>query len=120
MFIQLLELFKTNYIRIIKFLNKLYPLFVMEVKISFDTEKESVDDIKRLIGALQDLVSKREKGNTLGNPLTTVVVTKPSQINVQQSTQPVRPGNQTSGGGRVVPYTDMSDILSKLASGGGR
>ena len=32
----------------------------MEVKISFDTEKESIQDLKGLISALQDLINKRE------------------------------------------------------------
>lgn len=95
----------------------------MEVKISFDTEKESTDDIKRLIIALQDLVSKREKSVTLGNPLTTANVTRPSQVPmssneaVQQTVQQAPKSGQTNGGGRVVPYTDMSDILSKIACG---
>ena len=92
----------------------------MDVKISFDTEKESLDDLRRLVAALQDLISKREKSASLGNPLSTSNVTRPSQIQVQQSTQPQQQASangQTSGGGRVIPYEDMSNILSKLASG---
>ena len=92
----------------------------MEVKISFDTEKESVDDLKRLIGALQDLIAKREKAGSLGNPLANSNITRPSQVNVQSS-QPqqvhVPASGQTAGGGRVVPFEDTSDLLSKLASG---
>ena len=80
----------------------------MEVKISFDTEKESVDDLKRLIAALQDLISKREKGNSLGNPLANSNVTRPSQIRVEQPVQAqpaqVQTSGQTSGGGRIIPY----------------
>lgn len=95
----------------------------MEVKISFDTEKENVDDLKRLVGALQDLISKREKSTSLGNPLATSSVTKPSQIRVESSPQPQQQtvqapaGGQTSGGGRVIPYEDMSGVLSKIVSG---
>ena len=94
----------------------------MEVKISFDTEKESVEDLKRLVMALQDLISKREKGNSLGNPLATSNVTRPSQVKVEApvQTQPqvkVPASGQTSGGGRVIPYEDMSDVLSKIVSG---
>ncbi|GEM_PF-1659484 len=94
----------------------------MEVKISFDTEKESVDDLKKLVGALQDLIAKREKSAHLGNPFS-ASVTSPTQIRtepapaVQQTLKPA-PTGQTSGGGRVVPYEDMSKMLSKLASGG--
>ncbi len=94
----------------------------MEVKISFDTEKESIEDLKRLVGALQDLITKREKGNSLGNPLSASNVTRPSQVKVeaQAQTQPqvqVPTGGQTSGGGRVIPYEDMSGVLSKIVSG---
>lgn len=91
----------------------------MEVKISFDTEKESVDDLKRLVLALQDLINKREKANSLGNPLTASSVTKPSQVRIetQQQTQQTSSSGQTNGGGRVVPYEDMSSLLSKIASG---
>ena len=58
----------------------------------------------------------------MGNPLASSNVTRPTVAPVQQQvqaqpTQPVRPGSQTSGGGRVVPYQDMSDILSKIAGG---
>ncbi len=92
----------------------------MDVKISFDTEKESVEDLKRLVVALQDLISKREKVSSLGNPLAASNVTRPSQVHVQPShqSQPQVPaGGQTTGGGRVVPYEDMSHLLSKLAAG---
>ena len=92
----------------------------MEVKISFDTEKESVDDLKRLVGALQDLISKREKSNSLGNPLASSSITRPAQVSVPQpqvqQTQSVSSG-QTAGGGRVTPYEDMSHLLSKIAQG---
>lgn len=94
----------------------------MEVKIAFDTEKESVEDLKRLVIALQDLISKREKGNSLGNPLATSNITRPSQVKVessqsQQQTVQVPASGQTTGGGRVIPYEDMSDVLSKIVSG---
>lgn len=94
----------------------------MEVKISFDTEKESVEDLKRLVVALQDLITKREKAASLGNPLTSSLVTKPSQVKLetsqsQQQQVHAPAGGQTSGGGRVIPYEDMSGVLSKIVSG---
>ena len=33
----------------------------MQVSIKFDTEQESIDDLKRLVTSLQDLISQREK-----------------------------------------------------------
>ena len=95
----------------------------MEVKISFDTEKENVDDLKRLIAALQDLIARREKSSSLGNPLSATNVTRPAQVKVeasqpaQQTKQQAPAGGTTSGGGRVIPYEDMSNVLSKIVSG---
>lgn len=91
----------------------------MEVKIAFDTEKESVDDLKRLVMALQDLISKREKSSSLSNPLTTANVARPSQMNVPQAKveeKKTTPENY-SGTGRIIPYEDMSGVLSKIVSG---
>ena len=88
----------------------------MEVKISFDTEKESIEDLKRLIASLQDLIAKREKSDSLGNPLTASSMPKPVQVKAETPAQPAASG-QTTGGGRVVPYEDMSSLLSKIASG---
>lgn len=94
----------------------------MEVKISFDTEKESIDDLKRLVITLQDLIEKKEKSSSLANPLASQSVKIPSQIKiekieVQQTTQPVQAGGQTAGGGKIIPYEDMSGTLSKIISG---
>jgi len=92
----------------------------MEVKISFDTEKENVEDIKKLVAALQDLISKREKASNSENSITSSTITKSSPIKMEstatQQTQPVKSG-QTSSGGRVIPYEDMSSTMSKLFAG---
>ncbi len=92
----------------------------MEVKITFDTEKESVEDLNRLIAALQDLVEKKVKAVTLGNPLASLSVTKPAQAQQPQQTQQQRnvpAGGQTAGGGRVIPYQDISNLMDKVLSG---
>ncbi len=93
----------------------------MEVKITFDTEKESVEDLNRLIAALQDLVQKKERAVTLGNPLTASSITKPAQVHVQRPQQSqqqnVLASGQTAGGGRVIPYQDISGLMEKVLSG---
>lgn len=93
----------------------------MQIKISFDTETESIEEIKRLVVSLQDLVAKREKSSSLGNPLSAQSIVKPSQVKVEVSQPQVTPqspvGGRTSGGGRVIPYEDMSETLSKIVSG---
>ncbi len=95
----------------------------MEVKISFDTEKESVEDLKRLVSALQDLISKKEKSSSLGNPLTSQ---KPVTIQAQQrqttvpnvsQNNPSGDNKNYSGHGRLIPFEDMSDKMGDIFSG---
>ncbi|HIH26289.1 hypothetical protein J4476_03610 [Candidatus Woesearchaeota archaeon] len=94
----------------------------MDVKISFNTEKESIDDLKKLISALQDLVNKREKAsvnNIYTNNSKPQPVQMPKIENVQQSPPRQSNSSETSaGGGRLTPYIDMSDTMSRLFSGG--
>lgn len=82
----------------------------MEVKITFDTEKESVEDLKKLISSLQDLVDKREKGEKLGNPITSDVKKPEDEKPQLREPQPSTPKDS--------PYEDTSHLLSKLATGG--
>ena len=93
----------------------------MQVNIKFDTEKETLDDLRRLVSSLQDLISQREKIESAPGfrPATQPIqMTSPVQ-NVQQS--PPRPANnsgQTSGGGKIMEYDPaVGDLLSKFASG---
>ena len=97
----------------------------MEVKIGFDTEKESVEDLKRLVQALQDLISKREKGNSLGNPLATqkpiTMQAPPKQTAVpnvaQTNPQPATDNKNYSGHGRLIEFADMSATMTDIFSG---
>ncbi len=89
----------------------------MQVNIKFDTEKESLDDLKRLVQSLQQLIEQREKG---GLTLPKTIVSQPViQAPVQQPVaQPKPNGSHTSGGGRIMDYDPaISDLLSKFASG---
>jgi|SRR3989344_8258892 len=104
----------------------------MEVKISFDTEKESIQDLKGLISALQDLINKREGKAPQPQQMSQPVQSQPqysapqqqSQPQYQYQSQPQQPAQsaspQTASGSRVVDYKDMSDILSKIAQGAKR
>ncbi len=93
----------------------------MEVKISFDTEKESVEDLRRLIAALEDLIAKREKAAALGNPLAAAAITRPAQVKMEQpqvqQQASVPAGGRTAGGGRVIEYQDISNVMVKVFSG---
>ena len=92
----------------------------MQVNIKFDTEKETLDDLRRLVSSLQDLITQREKFESTPGfrpAVQPIQMTSPVQ-NVQQS--PPRPANsgQTSGGGKIMEYDPaVGDLLSKFASG---
>ena len=81
----------------------------MEVCIKFDTQKESVEDLKKLVRSLQQMIEQREKGM------------RPEQVKIQdQNVQPSQRGTgQTAGGSRIVPYEDMTDTFSRIFSGKG-
>ncbi len=81
----------------------------MQVNLSFDTENEKVDNLKKLVEALEQLIASRE-GRTY----------QPGQKQVQTATVTVEQKpvpDKTSGGCRVIPYEDMSGKMSSLFSG---
>ena len=78
----------------------------MQVKIAFDTETESVDNLVKLIDAIQKLVD--HKTGTTSAPRQTA-----QPIQAQQKSQK----QKTSGGCRVIPYEDMSDKMANIFSG---
>ena len=87
----------------------------MQVQIKFDTEKESIDDLKRLISSLQDLVKQRE---TMPTAQVHVSAPQPVMQQPQAPQQPKPAGGHTSGGGRIMDYDpNIGDLLSKFASG---
>ncbi len=81
----------------------------MQVNLSFDTEKEPVDNLKKLVDALQQLIQHR--GGTSSSPAS---VSQQISSSVQQQ-NPVP--DKTAGGCRVVPYEDMSGKMSQIFSG---
>lgn len=73
----------------------------MQVNLSFDTEKESLGNLKELVDALQKLINHRE-GKT----------SSPASVQPQKPAQ-----DKTAGGCRVIPYEDMSGKMSDIFSG---
>lgn len=95
----------------------------MQVQISFDSEKESLDDLKKLAMAIQDMISEREKQcGIVSQPQTTnqqpqANSYQPQQF--QQAPKPVAKEGKTAGGGRVVPYDDnISNMMASLLYSG--
>ena len=98
----------------------------MQVQIAFDTEKESLDDLKKLAMAIQDMISEREKqlGMAPSQQLTTGNQPQANSYQPQQYQQAPKPApkeGKTAGGGRVVPYDEkVSDMMSGLLYSGRR
>lgn len=89
----------------------------MEVQFKINTEKEDLNELKKLQTWLADIISKRE--NAANNRLE------------QQKTEPVKPAftaapaspapekkQEYNGHGRIIEFEDLSDAMSKVYSGG--
>ncbi len=90
----------------------------MEVQLKFNTETESIEDLKKLRSWVDDLIKKRGDGQKSEPSNMILTQTATEKVPAQPVSQP-KPQNKTrtSGGSSVVPYEDMSGMLSKLASG---
>lgn len=81
----------------------------MQVNLSFDTENEKVDNLKKLVEALEQLIAHREGRSYQAGQKTSVSVSAP----IEQKAA----SDKTAGGCRVIPYEDMSGKMSSLFSG---
>lgn len=84
----------------------------MLVQIKFDTETESIEEIQKVINSLQDIVEEK-KANPNGIKHTNI---QQQTSNSQAQNNEKQNNGKTTGGGRVVPYEDMSGVLSKIWS----
>lgn len=90
----------------------------MEVQFKINTDKEDVNELKKLQTWLADIISKRELA----------VNTRMEQ----QKTEPAKPAfaptpapvaappkqDQYGGRGRITEFEDLTDAMSKIYSGG--
>lgn len=96
----------------------------MQVQISFDTDKESLDDLKKLAMAIQDMISEREKQSGMAPSQPQSASQQPHANSYQpqqfqQTQKPVPKEGKTSGGGRVVPYDEkVSEMMTSLLYSG--
>ncbi|MSR85972.1 hypothetical protein EXS74_01085 [Candidatus Woesearchaeota archaeon] len=82
----------------------------MQVNLSFDTESEKVDNLKKLVEALEQLIASREGRTYQAGQKQTSTVAAP--------VEPKPVNSQTAGGCRVIPYEDMSGKMANIFSGG--
>ncbi len=75
----------------------------MQVNLSFDTEKDTADDFRKLLDYIRQILAEKEGGF------------KPASDPSSKPTDSSR-DQRTSGGGRIVPYQDLSNQLFSLCS----
>ncbi len=116
----------------------------MQIQVSFDTDKEDVSDLKKLCAVLQTVIYRREGklplapenlNDAVYNPAQFApvqesssmhapsiqgqfeAVSPPSYEQPAQAKKPEPKEGRTSGGCRVVPFEDMTNMMSKIYSG---
>ncbi len=86
----------------------------MQVLIKFDTETESIEEIQKVINSLQDLVNKKKANGDSNSTRQSNIQQQTHNVSLQSNA--VKNNGKTSGGGKIVPYEDMSGVLSKIWS----
>ncbi|MBU2590125.1 MAG: hypothetical protein KKA65_00050 [Nanoarchaeota archaeon] len=86
----------------------------MEVKITFDTEKETIGDLKKLIAHLQQIVDQKENRQSY-SPVNQNSQTMFKPEKIEQNQQFNR--QKTSGGCEIIPFQDMNSTMEKIFSG---
>lgn len=71
----------------------------MQVNLSFDTEKDSAEDFRKLLDYVKNILAEKE-----------------GQSAPASSPQVASAPQRTAGGCKVVPYQDLSDELFSLCS----
>ncbi len=115
----------------------------MQIQVSFDTEKEDVADLKKLCAVLQTVIFRREGRLPLEpehineasyNPAQFAptrevssltpsshqqfqAVSAPQLEQVQMKNPEPAKETKTAGGGRVVPFEDISKMMSNIYAG---
>ena len=115
----------------------------MQIQVRFDTEKEEIADLKKLCGVLQTIIYRREGKMPVEPEHLNSAVYNPVQFAPTQEASSVTPSSQyqfqavspppleqeqpkkqeaqketkTAGGGRVIPFEDMTNMMSKIYSG---
>jgi len=113
------------------------------MKVTFDTETDSIDDLKNILNILNGVLQKKGAvfSNTSNNTSNNVTNNLPSsgndifnvggfvdaprqeqfvggkyQMQQQQPQQKAPEGGKTAGGGRVIEFRDLSGMMSNIFS----
>lgn len=99
----------------------------MEVTLKINTEKEDINELKKLQTWVSELILKREENMNARieqQKQQEQIKAQQAALQVSQSSQakpsfqPVQqPKREYSGSGKIIDYEDMSDMMSKVYSG---
>lgn len=113
----------------------------MQIQLSFETDKDSVDDLKKVCAILQEIIRRRENKVSISEidicnakyndnshftapsyqqqayqqPYPAPVMQP--QYQQQQASQQPKKEIRTAGGSRFMPYEDMSATMANIFSG---
>ena len=91
------------------------------MKVTFDTEADSVEDLQQILSMLQNALNKRNVNSlpksaneifTVGRFVEAPKMEQPSVNKLQEQQAPIK----TAGGGRITPYQDLSSMMSNIFS----
>ncbi len=92
------------------------------MKVTFDTEADSVEDLQQVLSMLQNALNKRganslpkslnESSITVGRFVEAPKIEHITQNKPQEQQAPMK----TAGGGRITPFQDLSGMMSNIFS----
>lgn len=89
----------------------------MNIQLSFDTEKDNLEDLKKVCAILQEVINRKEKKL----PISELDICnakykedKPIQVMNKPRTEQPKKEMKTQGGCRFIPYEDMSDTMANI------
>ena len=89
----------------------------MEVKITFDTEKESAEDLRKLVAALHDLIAKKEN-NSNTNLASSHNISNQNKLGIKDTKEESKkPTVNYAGSGKIIPFEDIRKTMSDIFSG---
>jgi len=91
----------------------------MKIQLNFDTEKDNLDDIKKVCAILQEVIRRRENKMPISEiDLCNVKYKEENKIQPEKKPVSEQPKNtKTCGGCRFVPYEDLTETMNSIFKG---
>ena len=91
------------------------------MKVTFDTETDSIEDLQQVLSLLNSALQKRslnslpKSANEIFNVGNFVEAPKQEQFSSNKSPEQQAPV-KTAGGGRITPFQDLSGLMTNIFS----